>query len=90
LESAVLRVYPRGMRPSSLADALANRRIPIWCNVGSESIDLAMRTIDPAEDALVVDALLQPHQSPESRSADSRPAEAGSGSIKVVGKDEPT
>ena len=95
LESAVLRVYPRGMRPSSLADALSNRRIPIWCNVGSESIDLAMRTIDPAEDTLVVDALLQPHQSPEFRSAESRPAESRStevvvDSTKVVGKDEPS
>jgi L-seryl-tRNA(Ser) seleniumtransferase len=90
LESGVLRVYPRGMRPSSLADALASRRIPIWCNVGSESVELAMRTIEPVEDALVVDALLQPQQSPEPRPAESRSPEPGTGSSKVVGKEEPS
>jgi len=58
LESAVLSVFPKQhVTPSRLAEQLASHQPPIWSHVLSDRVELVMRTIDPAEDHLVVHAL---------------------------------
>lgn len=59
LESAVLKIIPKtGISPSSIADRLKQNTPPVWCQVQSDSLEIVMRTIDPADDPVLVNALL--------------------------------
>jgi L-seryl-tRNA(Ser) seleniumtransferase len=59
LESSVIRVFPAGMSSSRLADELTQHQPPIWCNVLSDHVEIVMRSVEPAEDAMLVHALVQ-------------------------------
>ncbi|MFN6129641.1 MAG: hypothetical protein ACK5AC_04525 [Planctomycetota bacterium] len=77
LESAILRVTARdGLAPSRIAERLAQHQPAIWGNVFSDHVELVLRTIDPAEDPVVVSALCG--LSPDS---DPSPANPGPASI---------
>lgn len=60
LPSAILEVIPRGQSVASLHEALAQHRPPIWTNVYSDHLEIVLRTVDPADDAQLVDALMNP------------------------------
>jgi L-seryl-tRNA(Ser) seleniumtransferase len=57
LESAVLKITPQNESASRLAERLADNVPPIWCNVQSDHVELVLRTIEPAEDSVVVAAI---------------------------------
>ncbi len=65
LESAVLRIYPQNKSPSAFADELVRRKLPVWCNVHTEYLEIVMRSIDPSEDAILVESLLKPQDGTE-------------------------
>jgi L-seryl-tRNA(Ser) seleniumtransferase len=58
MQSAVLRVTPKaGSTTSQIAEKLAHHTPAIWGNVLSDHVDLILRTVDPAEDSVIVSAL---------------------------------
>jgi L-seryl-tRNA(Ser) seleniumtransferase len=58
MQSAVLRVTPKaGITTSQIAEKLAHHTPAIWGNVLSDHVDLILRTVDPAEDSVIVSAL---------------------------------
>lgn len=58
LPSSVLRVTPReGLTASRIAEKLAQHTPAIWGNVLSDRVELVLRTVDPAEDSVLVAAL---------------------------------
>jgi L-seryl-tRNA(Ser) seleniumtransferase len=60
LESAVLRVTPKDAHaPSRIAERLSQHQPAIWGNIFSDHVELVLRTIDPAEDAVLVAALCE-------------------------------
>ncbi len=61
-ESATIRLFPKEGSSSALAERLSRSKPAIWCNVHSDSIELVMRSIEPDEDRMVVDAFLEPAQ----------------------------
>ncbi len=65
IASAVLKVFPSEGSPSRLADRLKKHEPPVWCNVLSGHVEIVLRTIDPADDHLVVQALRAPVQPAE-------------------------
>ena len=62
LPTAVLQIYPNSMSAAKLSESLIAHRPSIWAQVFSDRVDLVLRTIDPADDAQLVQALstLQP------------------------------
>lgn len=58
LDSSVIRVFPTGMTSSRLAEELTQHSPPVWSNVLSEHVEIVMRSVEPAEDAVLVHALL--------------------------------
>ena len=62
LPTAVLKIYPQSISAAKLSEALAQNQPPIWTQVYSDRIELVLRSIDPADDAHIVQALskLQP------------------------------
>lgn len=57
LPSALLKVYPQSMSAAKLSESLMEHRPAIWCQVFSDHIAIALRTVDPAQDAPLIDAL---------------------------------
>jgi L-seryl-tRNA(Ser) seleniumtransferase len=58
LESAVLRATPKeGITTSRIAEKLAQHTPAIWGNILSDRVELVLRTVDPAEDSVIVSAL---------------------------------
>jgi hypothetical protein len=62
LPTAVLKIYPQSISAAKLSEALVQNQPTIWTQVYSDRIELVLRSIDPADDAQVVQAIskLQP------------------------------
>lgn len=59
LESIVLAIKPATLSASALAEKLAvpepdNSSKAVWCNVLSDSIEIVLRSVDPADDSNIV------------------------------------
>ncbi|MFN7736834.1 MAG: hypothetical protein ACK5O8_12005 [Pirellula sp.] len=58
LDSATLKLKPKNRTASQFADLLAALPAPIWCNVLSDHVEFVVRSIDPSDDHVMIDALL--------------------------------
>jgi L-seryl-tRNA(Ser) seleniumtransferase len=60
--TAVLRIYPQSISAAKLNETLAQNQPAIWTQVYSDRIELVLRSVDPADDAQIVQAIskLQP------------------------------
>ena len=57
MDSSVLKLFPKALSASSLAEQFAAGEIPIWGNVQSDHVELVMRSVEPDEDRLIVKQL---------------------------------
>ena len=60
--TAVLKIYPQSISAAKLNETLAQNQPAIWTQVYSDRIELVLRSVDPADDAQIVQAIskLQP------------------------------
>lgn len=56
LPSSTLAIYPQGISAATLNEALIASRPAIWSQVYSDHIELVLRSVQPADDARLVDA----------------------------------
>ncbi len=54
LESGVVRLTFQSMSANEIQAKLASREMPIWCKTTEDSLQLVMRSIDPADDNEIV------------------------------------
>ena len=57
MDSSVLKLFPKALSASALAEQFAAGEIPIWGNVQSDHVELVMRSVEPDEDRLIVKQL---------------------------------
>ena len=57
MDSSVLKLFPKSVSASALAEQFAAGEIPIWGNVQSDHVELVMRSVEPDEDRLIVKQL---------------------------------
>ena len=57
LPSSILEITPRGRSVAMLQETLAHHQPPIWTNVFSDHLEIVLRTVEPADDAHIVNAL---------------------------------
>lgn len=58
LQSTCLKIIPKNISAAKLAAELSKREVPLWVRTEPDSIVLALRTIDPADDPHVVAAFV--------------------------------
>jgi len=57
LPSSILEIYPQGISVATLNESLNANRPAIWSQVFSDHIELVLRSVDPADDARLVESL---------------------------------
>jgi seryl-tRNA(Sec) selenium transferase len=57
LPSSILEITPRGKSVAMLQETLSQHQPPIWTNVFSDHLEIVLRTVEPADDAHIVNAL---------------------------------
>ena len=57
LPSSILEIYPQGISAAALNETLNANRPAIWSQVFSDHIELVLRSVDPADDARLVESL---------------------------------
>jgi L-seryl-tRNA(Ser) seleniumtransferase len=57
LPSSVIKIYPKSMSVAKLGETLAEHRPAIWTQVFSDHLALVLRSVEPADDAQIVQAL---------------------------------
>ncbi len=58
MESAVLQIMPKpGMTVNQIAERLSQHTPAIWGNVLSDRIEWVLRTVEPADDTVLVSAI---------------------------------
>ncbi len=57
LPSSVIKVYPKSMSVAKLSETLAEHRPSIWTQVFSDHLALVLRSVEPADDTQIVQAL---------------------------------
>jgi L-seryl-tRNA(Ser) seleniumtransferase len=56
--SSVIKIYPNSMSVANLCESLAEHRPSIWTQVFSDHVALVLRSVEPADDAQIVQALM--------------------------------
>jgi L-seryl-tRNA(Ser) seleniumtransferase len=57
LPSSVLKIYPSSMSVAKISESLAEHRPSIWTQVFSDHLAIVLRTVEPSDDARIVQAL---------------------------------